>query len=83
MAEDTAKLSKVLFVIILIALFCAIGFGLSVWVCQRWKTNTHQVPQGMDAAVLGEPNLLISTLLPSPDRSFGIKILDEIAFVKS
>ena len=47
MAEDTAKLGKVLFVIILVALFCAIVFGLSVWGCQRWKTNTHQVPQGM------------------------------------
>ena len=47
MAEDSAKLGKVLFVIILVALFCAIVFGLSVWGCQRWKTNTHQVPQGM------------------------------------
>jgi len=47
MAEDTARLGKVLFVIVLIALFCAIVFGVSVWGCQRWKTNTHQVPQGM------------------------------------
>ena len=47
MAEDSAKLGKVLFVIILVALFCAIVFGLGVWGCQRWKTNTHEVPQGM------------------------------------
>ena len=47
MAEDTARLGKVLFVIVMIALVGAIVFGISVWGCQRWKTNTHQVPPGM------------------------------------
>ena len=64
MAEDTAKLGKVLFAIILIALFCAIVFGLSVWGCQRWKTNTHQVPQGM--MLLSVSQVTSRYLLPPP-----------------